>query len=64
MKPTFIELTENKEKVLINLDNVIEIVPGKGYTSLYTNCSNTEGVSIITVEQSYDVIKRWIESQI
>jgi len=65
MKNNFIELTSTENsKVFINLDNVIEIVQEKDYTSLFTNCPFNTGLFIITVKETYDTIKRLIEAQI
>lgn len=61
MKNNFIELTTTEgQKVLINLGTVIEIAQDKNYTTLYTNCPKGSGVTIITVTETYEDIKKHI----
>ena len=57
MKENFIELTQDKKQVLVNLDNIVEIVPHKDYTSLLTTSTN---YAVINVKETYEEIKTLI----
>ena len=59
MKENFIELTQDKNKVLINLENICKIVQysKEKHTAIYFNCPNDKGVFITTVNETYEEIK-------
>jgi len=63
MKPTFIELTHSDDKVLINLDNVVRISPRTEGTLITFNCRKGEGPFSMGVQETYDVIKKLIDTQ-
>jgi transposase len=63
MKPTFIELTHSDDRILINLDNIVKISPRKEGTLITFNFSKGELPYSTTVTETYEVIKKLIESQ-
>jgi hypothetical protein len=63
MKPTFIELTYNDHRVLINLDNVIKFEQRKDDTLITFNCKSREIPYAIGVKEQYDTIKTMIDKQ-
>ena len=62
MKENFIELTQDKIKVLINLENVCKVIqyPKEKHTAIYFNCPNDKGVFITAVDETYEEIKTMI----
>lgn len=58
----FIELTSCKEKMLLNVNNILYIKPAGNETLIKTNVPTKYGVNntntnIIIVKESYDVVK-------